>query len=87
MNRNKQKILDELSKKEIFLEKFFMYWYDGEYDGKRESNYIEEFENGGDFDMWRDDKQRLRDEKIDELLDTSNRNTIGDILSKDFDSK
>jgi hypothetical protein len=80
--------LDELSKKEIFLEKFFMYWYDGEYDGKRESNYIEdEFDKEGDFDIWREDRQRLRDEKIDEILDTSNGNTIGDILSKDFDSK
>jgi len=46
MNHRKQKILDDISKKEVFLEKFFMYWYDGEYDGKRESDYIED-EFGG----------------------------------------
>jgi hypothetical protein len=83
MNHRKQKILDDISKKEVFLEKFFMYWYDGEYDGKRESNYIEEFENEGDFHMWREDPQRLRDEKIDHILDISKKNTIGDILPKE----
>ena len=83
MNHRKQKILDDISKKEVFLEKFFMYWYDGEYDGKRESNYIEEFENEGDFHMWREDTQRLRDEKIDDILDISKKNTIGDILPKE----
>jgi hypothetical protein len=86
MNHRKQKILDDISKKEVFLEKFFMYWYDGEYDGKRESNYIEEFENEGDFDLWREDPQRLRDEKIDHILDISKKNTIGDILPKDFEN-
>ena len=84
MNHRKQRILDGLSKKEVFYAKFFMYWYDGEYDGKRESDYIEdEFDNEGDFDMWREDPQRLRDEKIDHILDISKKNTIGDILPKE----
>ena len=37
--------------------------------------------------MWLEDPQRLRDEKIDELLDLSKKNRVGDFFPKNFGDK
>jgi hypothetical protein len=84
-HKNKQQILDDISKKDFFDEKsaysdFFMYWYDGCYDSSYD--YHEHY-----FDMWLNDPQRLRDEKLDELLDLSKKNRLGDFFPKDFGDK
>jgi hypothetical protein len=81
-HKNKQEILDDLSKKEFFDEKasysdFFMYYMDG---------VLCDFK-GQYFDMWLNDPQRLRDEKIDELLGLSKKNRVGDFFPKDFGDK
>jgi hypothetical protein len=86
-HKNKQEILDDLSRKEFFDQKasysdFFMYWYDGGYDPEDYYDYYSHY-----FDMWLEDPQRLRDEKIDELLDLSKKNRVGDFFPKDFGDK
>lgn len=86
-HKSKQEILDDISKKEFFEEKdaysdFFLMWYDG-YDNSYE--FYDHYEHY--FDMWLNDPQRLRDEKLDELLDISKRDRIGDFFPKDFGSK
>lgn len=85
-HKSKQEILDYISRKEFFDEKeayanFFEFWYDGGYDSEDYSDYYSH------FDMWLNDPQRLRDEKLDELLDISKKNRIGDFFPKDLGSK
>jgi len=86
-HKSKQEILDDLSKKEFFDEKeaysnFFEFWYDGCYPSDDHYDYYSHY-----FDMWLEDPQRLRDEKIDEFLDISKKNRIGDFFPKDFGDK
>jgi hypothetical protein len=87
-HKNKQEILDDLSKKEFFDESvaysnFFLLWYDGECPPSDDYyDYYSEY-----FVMWLNDPQRLRDEKIDELLDLSKKNRVGDFFPKDFGDK
>jgi hypothetical protein len=84
-HKSKQEILDDISKKDFFDEKlyysyFFMYWYDGEYESS-----IDYYDHYYDyFNKWLSDPQRLRDEKIDELLDLSKKNRVGDFFPKDL---
>jgi len=86
-HKSKQEIIDDISKKEFFDEKeaysnFFEFWYDGWYPGDDHYDHYSHY-----FDMWLNDPQRLRDEKIDELLDISKKNRIGDFFPKDFGDK
>ena len=86
-HKSKQEIIDDISKKEFFDEKeayanFFEFWYDGWDPVDDHYDYYKHC-----FDMWLNNPQRLRDEKIDELLDISKKNRIGDFFPKDFGSK
>jgi hypothetical protein len=84
-HKSKKEILDDLSKKEFFDEKglalsFFEFWYDGDFD------YYEGMYSPDDeyFVNWLNDPQRLRDEKLDQLLGITKNNTIKDFLPKNF---
>ena len=86
-HKSKKEIIDDISKKEFFDEKeayvsFFELWYDGWDPGEDHYDYYSHY-----FDMWLNDPQRLRDEKLDELLDISKKNRIGDFFPKDFGNK
>jgi len=83
--KTKQEILDDISKKEFFDEQkeysdFFMLWYDGLLE-----DYFYDFHEIY-FHMWLEDQSRLRDDKIDEILDLSKKNRLGDFFPKDFDN-
>lgn len=77
--KSKQEILDLLNKKEGIKDWIENWndWMDSWYDDDHYPYYIDYY-----FEEWLMDPSRLRDEKIDEILDISKKNQLKDFWPK-----